>query len=820
MYAKVAVSAATYAFDSLFDYSIPEDMKEYCVPGMRVLVPFGNGNRKCEGIVLAISEECDAARYKEIFELLDSKPLLSGRDIELAAWMRERLYCTYYDAIKAILPAGSWFGRKEQITLNTDLTDAQLREVVGRSGDAAAIVELLLSNSGKMELSAIKDALGRRNIQPAMKKLIDSGAVFCDVTFSKKTSDKTLKLISLSVPPQEMVSMNGRKLIMSPARRSVMDILDKIGEASVKEVIYYTGVSPAVINGMCKNGMLKQREVEVYRGLKLENISEAKPLSLTDEQTEAYNGLSALTESNKASAALLFGITGSGKTSIYINLIKKVVASGRKAIVLVPEIALTPQMCDIFHSYFPNRVAVMHSGLAVSERYDQWKRIKNGEVDVALGTRSAVFAPFENIGIIIADEEQDQSYKSENSPRYSAIDIAKYRCVQHRALLLLGSATPSVESMYAAESGRYSLFKLENRYSDAGLPEVICVNMRDEIKSGNGGTISSRLAQEIKLNLENHQQTILFINRRGNARYIQCTQCGYIPECDSCSTSLSYHSANGRLMCHYCGKSKPNEPVCPECGGRMITVGSGTQKVAQELQELFPECSVLRMDSDTTSGKNSHEQILDKFRARKADILLGTQMVTKGLDFENVTLVGVLSADMSLFTGDFRAYERTFSLLTQVVGRAGRGKIPGRAVLQAMSPEHEVIKAAVKQDYLTFYQDDIAIRKVRNYPPFSDIISFMLIGESENRVLQACTRLANMIGGNLDKAFGAGKPEVLGPAPAFITKINNKYRYRLLLLRKNDKRMREFVAWVLKHFAADKRNSGITIYADTNPIEI
>ena len=487
---------------------------------------------------------------------------------------------------------------------------------------------------------------------------------------------------------------------------------------------------------------------------------------------------------------------------------------GKTAIVLVPEIVLTPQMMQKFSAYLGDDAAMLHSALRMSERYDQWKRIRRGEVRVVLGTRSAIFAPLKNLGLIILDEEQETSYQSENAPQYHTRDIAKYLCARDGAVLLLGSATPSIETAWAAEEGAYQKAVLRRRYNDYPLPQVLIADLRDEVKAGNGGTIGGLLRRELVKNLERGEQSILFLNRRGNSRMLLCGECGYVPECPRCSAALTYHSANRRLMCHYCGYSQPTLEYCPDCSGFMKHIGTGTQKVEEELARLFPGTEILRMDGDTAAG--GHEPLLRRFEKERIPILLGTQMVAKGLDFENVTLVGVLAADLSLYIDNYRAAERTFSLLTQVVGRAGRGGKTGRAVIQTYTPENDVICCAAKQDYDSFYQSEIQMRRLRRYPPFADLFAITVSGAEEGAVLRAAASVRNIL---RHIYANDGETEILGPAPALVLKVNNRYRYRVLLVGKNDKATRTILHGLLKDFAANPANRSLHIYVDCNTSE-
>ena len=504
-------------------------------------------------------------------------------------------------------------------------------------------------------------------------------------------------------------------------------------------------------------------------------------------------------------------MTGSGKTQVYLRLVQEILSKGRTAVVLVPEIVLTPQMMGKFSSYFGEDVAMLHSGLRMTERYDQWKRIRRGEVKVVLGTRSAIFAPLRNLGIIILDEEQEGSYLSENPPRYHTRDVAKYLCARDKALLVLGSATPSVETAWAAEEGRYHKATLLHRYNEQNLPQVLIADLRQEIKAGNPGLIGVDLRRELERNLEAGEQSILFLNRRGSSRMLLCGECGHVPECPRCSAPLTYHSANGRLMCHHCGHSQRSFEACPACGGIMKRVGAGTQKVEEELATLFPGVKLLRMDADTTA--EGHEKLLRRFEKEHIPILLGTQMVAKGLDFENVTLVGVLAADLSLYLENYRAAERTFSLLTQVVGRAGRGGKSGRAVIQTYTPGNDVIQCAARQDYVRFYESEIRMRRLRRLPPFADLFTLTVSGPEEGAVFRAAIGVRDA----LRRRFGDS--EVLGPAPAPVLKVNNRYRYRILLVGKNNKETREEIGGLLRAFAGNGANRGFNLFAECNAAE-
>ena len=738
--AKVAVAAAIYAIDKPYSYIIPEQLSERALPGMRVLVPFGSGNRKSEGVILSRASTSECKELKSINSLLDDSSILSEENLRLALWMSDRFFCTVFEALRAMLPAGMWF----------------------------------------------KDGVRRQ-------------------------SDKKVSTAVLNIQNEVALELAKQKRLSAPRQAAVLELLAKAGNMSLKEICFFTGATVAAINALKKQGSLFIEEREVFRRPDITISETLEPITLNEEQQVVFESILPLLESETPEAALLYGVTGSGKTLVYIKLIEKTIILGKTAIVLVPEIALTPQTVSIFASYFGDSVAVLHSALGVGERCDEWKRINSGVVRVVVGTRSAVFAPLVNIGLIVIDEEQEHTYKSESSPRYHARDVAKHRVTRAGALLLLSSATPSVESMYSAKSGKYKLFQLKRRYNEKNMPPVIIADMRPELKDGYSGTIGSVLRRELELNIKNEEQSILFINRRGTNPLVTCGECGFTFKCHYCSVSMTYHSSNRKLLCHYCGFSLSVPTICPDCGGKLKFVGAGTQKVETELLELFPEIGIIRMDADTVTGINSHDRLLSRFRERKAQILLGTQMVTKGLDFENVTLVGVLSADMSLYMNDYRANEKTFSLITQVVGRSGRGVKPGRAVIQTFTPGNEIITLASKQDYDGFYKREIVVRRTLGSPPIHDLMMLTVTGIDETAVQHACIKIR----GALDCYFrGISSIKLLGPAPAPVTKVNNRYRYRLLVSCENTKQIRDTISHTIREFSRDKQSRGVSVFAD------
>lgn len=818
--AKVALSSATYAIDRPYDYLIPDELTKDLKPGMRVLVPFGAGNRRTEGIVLAIGPGKRDPKWKAILTVLDERPVLEEELLHLALWMRERYFCTVYDAARAMLPTGLYFSIRDSYRIRNDVDRETAYEAAGRSEKAVRILDLLYANGGSCEIRQIRSAFGLQDPMPALKHLMQQEILSLETACTRSVADKKGKVASLAVSPEEAMEKVALKRKTAPMRYSVIELLSGIGSASVKDICYFTGASMATIRSLEKSGLISLEEEERFRRVEIGRVPPAGPVLLNEEQRAAFEGLERLAEQGEAAAALLYGVTGSGKTQVYIKLIRAALERGKGAMLLVPEIALTPQLLRIFTSHFGDDIAVLHSSLKAGERYDEWKRIRSGAAHVVIGTRSAVFAPIQDLGLIILDEEQESTYKSENTPRYHAAEVAKYRCVQNKALLLLGSATPSVESFYQAKQGRYHLFTLSERYNEQALPQVLIADMKEELKAGNGGTLSRPLKEELEKNILNGEQTILFLNRRGANRLLTCGLCGHVWECPRCSVHLTYHSANDRLMCHYCGHSERKPEVCPVCGDPLELIGTGTQRVEEELKEAFPGVEILRMDADTISASHDHEKLLSRFRERKIPILLGTQMVAKGLDFENVTLVGVLAADLSLYMDDHRAAERTFSLLTQVVGRAGRGSKTGRAVIQTWTPENDVIVLAAKQDYDSFYQQEIALRKLKGVPPYAHLFVLTVTGTDEHAVLHACQRLRRSLEEILRLPEYRDIPvQLLGPAPATVTKVNDRYRYRSTLSAPNTKRIRALVAHLVRSAQKDKENRRVSVYADMDPLD-
>ncbi|MBR2520622.1 MAG: primosomal protein N' [Oscillospiraceae bacterium] len=810
---QVAVDTATVSIDRPYDYTVAAPLAQRVRAGARVLVPFGRGERLREAMVLSVREDAGTEGLKEVYALLDETPVLESGELKMALWLRERCFCTLYDAIRVILPHGVWYALRRVWSLTA--TPEEASAAAGRSRLKNSLVKLLEDAGGSMPEQDLKATLGGREFSSAVRELVREGVIALSTSAKRAVRDKTVLTAALAVAPEEAAAFAETMSKKAPAQAEAARVMAAAGSAAVRDLIRYTGSSSGAVKALEKRGIVTLEYRQVYR---LPPIPQGYPVPepvLNDMQQEAYQGMLDMLRSGKPAAALLQGVTGSGKTAIYIKLVKRALEEGKTAIVLVPEIALTPGLLSVFARHFGDAVTVTHSGLGDGERYDQWKKIKyTDEIKVVLGTRSAVFAPLRNLGLVVIDEEQESTYKSENTPCYHARDAAKYRCAASGALLVLGSATPSVETRYLAQTGRYSHFVLAERYNSRPLPRVIVADMKEELKAGEGGTMSRALRRELEKNLADGRQSILFINRRGNSTLKSCGECGHIHFCPNCSVAMTYHSSANRLMCHYCGHTEPMLDICPECGGRMKLVGAGTQKVEQEFRQLYPGVECLRMDTDTVWAKGSHDALLGRFDREKIPVLIGTQMITKGLNFANVTLVGVVAADLSLYTEDFRSYERTFSLITQVVGRAGRGEEPGRAVIQTFTPGNEVILRAASQDYEGFYADEINMRRVRNLPPYSDIIYVTASGRSQEDVFKACTAYRARLEQCLSVDYTDVEAQILGPAPLPVLMVNNIYRFRLTVLVKGTSRVLRLLSAILREIRSQRPFSRVALYAD------
>ena len=804
--AKVAVEKANFSFDREFDYLVPAHLEQDCAPGKRVLVPFGRGNSRRQGIVTETLAQEDADGLKPLLAVLDREPVVSHNMLGVARFMKEHYFCTLYDAVKTMLPAGinyrvtTVYGAREE------------GEALSLDDEQRRVWEYLRQRRKAVRLEKLLDAFGFADSRP-LDELVHLGALYKSDEAFRRVNDAVMKMAALSPG----VDLERQKL--SPKQREVAELIELSGAVSVKEIRYFTGVSSSVIDALFQKGVIYFFDEEVFRTGDLHADDTAPPVVLSDEQQRACDNLLREYRDNQAHVSLLYGVTGSGKTSVFLKLIESVAEEGRGIIVMVPEISLTPQFVAQFAQRFGDKIAVFHSALSLGERLDEYKRVKKGAAQIVIGTRSAVFAPFEDVGLVIMDEEQEYSYKSESAPRYHAREIAMYRCAQSGALLVLSSATPSVETFYYAQTGRYSLNTLSARYGTAVLPEVVIADMNNEIQNGNATGFSDVLLQNIAYNLEHGKQSILLLNRRGHHSFVTCGACGEPLSCPHCSISLTYHSRNNRLMCHYCGYSVPYQNECPTCHAKSLRLGgTGTQKAEQDIAAIFPDARVLRMDTDATASKASYEKMISAFARGDYDILVGTQMVAKGLNFPNVTLVGVLNTDQMLYADDYRSYERSFSLLTQVVGRSGRGESKGMAVIQTFTPDNLILAMAAKQDYGAFYSAEITMRQAMLYPPFADICLVGFVGENQALTLRAANGFLQLFS-QLARADYADLPiRILGPSPALVVKVSNKFRYKLIIKCRNNRRFRTLLSGALQRFGNEREFAKVTAYADMNAL--
>lgn len=810
MIAEVVLNAFSGATDNIYHYIVPENIREYVRVGVRVFVPFGRGNKLLEAYVLSLVDYSDYDNLKEIDSIEDTYSYFDEKAVELIKFMVHRYFSSYISAIKAVIPVGVGTVFKKKISLNTPLT-AEKESYIEHSLRAKEIYEYLLD--GDISYDKLCQLVTAKNLPSILSSMQEKGIITITESKAQGIKDTLKKYVSLNVSYDEATMLINTFQKKAPARARCIEILSDCGEMLLRELIEYAETSKSVVDYLEKNGYVSVSQViERDEIFDVEASGVYVRRELTVQQKNVCDSILESINASKKKTYLLNGVTGSGKTEVYLELIENTVNRGKQAVFLVPEISLTPQMVSQVNARFGDRVAVMHSSLTQKQRYEQWKRIKDGDVDIAVGARSAVFAPFDNIGLFIVDEEHENTYKSEFSPKYNAVEIARFRARQHSAVVLLASATPLVESTFRVHTGKYEPLFMPDRINKARLPRTIIADMREEMSEGNMSIFSRRLIDEISVNLQNGEQTILFLNRRGFASFVSCRSCGYVPQCPNCNVSLTYHKSIEKMVCHYCDYAHPVFDACPECSSKYIKpFGIGTERVADEVQKFFPEARIIRMDADTTSARHSHEQFISAFRNGDADILIGTQMITKGLDFKNVTLVGIIAADMSLNLDDYRAAERTFDLITQVIGRAGRGDKDGRAVIQTYNPENETIVYASNQDYNSFYNEEIELRKILVYPPFCEFINFIFTSERK----EIAKKTADVFRRELVKQLEPTSAVVymVGEAPLY--KLNGKYRYRFLVKTRYSRELYEKIYSLYKNIGKGKGVSQITI--DVNP---
>ncbi len=804
--AKIAVEKTVFTFDKLFSYAVPKTLLPNVRRGVRVLVPFGRGNRLVQGMVFSV-ETGDDRHLKQVVSVLDLEPMLDENAFGIVEFMVDTTFCTYYDAVRCLIPAGLSVTAHESFAL---IHTPDRGIFPNLPEEERELLRLMLQADSPRETDMLFTGPQKAARLEIARKLVEKGILKEKPAITRKVGDHLIRLVK----PAPGVDPEG---LFTPKQREVLQALMSSGPVTEKEAAYNAGASDSVVKALIKKGALVLEEKEVLRTPQPIFERQAEPISLSAEQQEVFQQILALYRSGKASASLLFGVTGSGKTSVFIKLIEEVLSDNRQVILMVPEIALTPQLLGTFRAHFGAQVAVIHSDLSAGERLDEDKRIRSGEARIIIGTRSSVFAPCRDLGMIIMDEEGEHSYKSDSTPRYHARDIAKLRCVQHGATLLLASATPSIESYYAAQKGRYHLFALKKRYGKATLPEVKLINMLDEEKNYNFSPISDALAEALLETFERKEQSIVLINRRGYATFAVCLDCGEVARCPNCSVTLTYHKANGYLMCHYCGYTRPANAPCTHCGGtHMRTSGTGTQRAEDLIAKQLPTARILRMDTDTTTSRYAYEEKFAQFEAGEYDIMIGTQMVAKGLNFPGVTLVGVLGADQYLYSGDFRSGEKTFSLITQVVGRSGRFEKPGAAYIQTISPEHPVIQDAARQDYVSFYRDEIMMRKASLQPPFCDLAVIGFSSSDENEVRRTAGEMHAILKTRLTMADPQLPAVLLGVSEAGIYRLNGRFRLRIILKCKNNRRMRSLLRAAIAEGESKRLFQKTSVYIDMN----
>jgi len=798
----VGVSGTSFAFDQAYSYSVPEELADKAVCGSRVIVPFGRSDRRRVGIIVEVCPDTeDTEKLKSVSSVVDKTPIIGNEQLRLLLWLRETVFCTYYEAFRTLIPPGLGVSFVQKYRLS------QKKPKKGELSEKAMGLYLSASETddgGELAMMISED--GR-----SAAELMEKGFLEETDLAKQRVRDDTVSMVRLTPEYSE------RDIKLTPKQKAAAEVLLREGCASVRELCYMCGCTAQVVKNMVKSGAAELFDYEVLKAPETAERDNVDDITLNRYQQNAFDGISYMIDEHKPASALLFGVTGSGKTPVFAKLIDHTLKSGRNVIMLIPEISLTPQTLNRFRRLFGETVAVLHSGLSLSMRSNEYKRVKSGQCRIVVGTRSAVFAPLDNIGLIIMDEEGERTYKSESSPRYHAKDAAAQRCLYHNAVLLTASATPSIESFYSAQKGRTKLFAMPERYSadpneKAAMPKAEIIDM-----TGSGRVLSEELVSGINDNLRRGEQSILLLNRRGYHTFITCNECKEPVSCPNCSIPLTYHKVNNRLICHYCGYSQDYTDRCPKCGSSKLRLtGMGTQRLEDELAEFFPSAKILRMDADTTYSRYAYDKRFTAFGNGEYDIMVGTQMIAKGLDFPNVTLVGVLNADKSLYSGDFRSYERTFSLITQVVGRSGRGNSRGRAIIQTYAPDHYVINLAAQQNYTAFYEQEIAMRRALIYPPFCDICAVGFSGEDDGKTSAAADAFAEKIAERIKELPEKMPVRVLGPSKCVFEKINGKFRYRIIIKCRNNASFRSFIGGIRTDTAKLPEFRGISVYIDMN----
>ena len=806
----VAVEKLSFAVDMLYEYNVPKEFENYIEVGKRVIVPFGRGNAVRQGIILEV-HNVQKDNLKSISMILDAVSVVSKEMIQIIKWVKEKYFCTYVDAAKLVIPSGI-NGNISKIKYKILKPISECEKILS-DAEKKLMSKISQINDKYITLKEIKN-LKISNYNGLIISLISKNVIEEKFDAFKTVGERNLIVFNLSK------KIDYENLNLRENQKKICEYLKNHKDATSKEICYFIGVSVSCLNTLVKKNIINKSTCKKYISPLKNNVLISEPAqkrTLNFNQQIVFDNLLKSYKDNEFKKSLLYGVTGSGKTEVILNLMDYVVETGKSVIYMLPEILLTSQFVDMFKARYKDKVAVIHSGISEWERFDAWRKISNGAIKVVLGTRSAVFAPVKNLGLIVVDEEHEFTYKSENSPRFNAKEVAKYRCKMSGGMVLFSSATPSFETYCKAKNGIYDLYMLKNRYGDCKLPKVEIVDMNKKFKSLEVNQISGELLKNLKDNLEKKRQSIIFINRRGYNTFAKCMECREVLMCPNCSVSLNYHKANGRLMCHYCDFSEKIVDKCPFCGGKICYSGLGTQKIEDVLTNAFPNARILRMDSDSKSYNVSG---LKRFAEGKYDILIGTQMISKGFNFPGVTLVGVISADSMLYGSDFRSFEKAFSLFTQVIGRSGRAKLPGKAIIQSFSPENEVLKFAASQDYDSFFESEIKMRKLMLYPPYSDICVVGFAGKKEKNVVSASREFFKILKNMALKKYSSLPLRILPPNPEIIKKVSSKFRYKIIIKCKNTSEFRRMISEVYKEFSNSNFSNAVSAFVDINPERI
>lgn len=807
MYAEIIVNNNSRATDRVFDYAIPDTLD--IAVGMRVIVPFSQGNTEKEGYVLRVKGTTEAgSRIKSIIRIADGERAFSESAVPLIEFMHERYLATYAEIIHLFIPAGTSLKTLEWAVLNDTAYET-------KNETEKRILGFLEDNGGGMDIYTLGSYF-EKDIRPVITRMVKKGVLSREYRHSREVNKRKIRAVRLCADIDEASEFYEKT--RSKIQKRMLSILINNEFLSTADLVRFSMGNYAALSALVKNGMAEFFDLYIERSVydACDTLEEA-PLP-TPEQASAIETICKAIDNETGETMLLHGVTGSGKTEVFMNAIAHAIKRGKTAMMLVPEISLTPQMVSRFNARFGKRIAILHSGLSLGERYDQWSRISKGDADIVIGARSAVFAPIENIGVIIIDEEHSETYKSEMSPRYHAREVAEYRAAQNGAVTLLASATPSMESYKRANDGIYTLLEMKRRYNENRMPDIDIVDMRSELEAGNKSMFSKTLYEAVRDNIARGEQSILFMNRRGYSTFVSCRKCGFVPLCPNCNISLTYHSYDNSLKCHYCGFKRANYTKCPACDSKYIRYfGGGTQRVEDEVNQLFPNASTIRLDADVTTRKNSHKEILDKFEKEKIDILIGTQMVAKGLDFPNVTLVGIMSADTMLHINDFRSGERTFDVLEQVSGRAGRGEKSGRAIIQTYDPDNFAVRLVKEHNYSDFYTKTMTERRTMWYPPYSEMICIRFTDSENERVRRGAMQFKEEFG-NINEI--KQKIAILGPIPSGVSKIKNKYRWQILIKCDNADLLNDRLRAAQNALMKSKEFGSVAVSIDKNPITV